>query len=301
MTHSHTWYGLNVILSAMIAAVSLVVSEIAMQYFQVPPLLVAVIGNFTGGVILLLMAMQGGEPVFPRERRTWRGVLAVAVFIYTLAYLCSFSAIGDIGAGKTALLGQLETLFAVLFAIIFLGERLTPRRVVAALILMVGAVLINFDLQLLQLQFGWGELLAVLAPMFVAGGIVISKPFLDVTDARVITGLGLTIGSLFLIPVAAMLAPAFTVALMAVPVIMFAGTMRGLSWFIYNRGLRHIGVSLSAILFISFGFFTVLLQLTLGHWFPVLGLQIPSNLPAALLGAGLIAVGIMVLQSDRRK
>jgi len=301
MTHSQTWYGLNVILSAMIAAVSLVVSEIAMQYFQVPPLVVAVIGNFTGGVILVLMAAHSGQQVFPRDGRTWRGVLAVAVFIYTLAYLCSFSAIGDIGSGKTALLGQLETLFAVLLAVIFLGERLTPRRIVAALILMVGAVLINFDLKLLQLQFGWGELLALLAPLFVAGGIVISKPFLDVTDARVITGLGLTIGSLFLIPVAAMLVPAFSIVLVAVPVIMFAGIMRGLSWFIYNRGLRHIGVSLSAILFISFGFFTVFLQLVLGHFFPVLGLQIPSNLPAALFGAGLIAIGILVLKSKRQK
>jgi small basic protein len=58
--------------------------------------------------------------------------------------------------------------------------------------------------------------------------------------------------------------------------------------------LQRVGASQSAIIFISFAFFTVLLQAVVA-W---LGVQLPTNLFAALLGGGLIALGIIILQTD---
>lgn len=285
--------------SAVLAAMSLILTEISIGYFQVDPLLVIVLGNLVGGGILLAMSTNNlaGLRLFRQPRRLATVALG-GLCIYALSYLMMFNAIALIGAGKAALLGQLETAFVVIFAIIFLGEVLTKRRWLAGLLAFAGTILINFDLQALAFSLGWGEILATLSPLTVAVGIIVLKPVLDVADARQVTGLALLLGALYLTPFLPFIVTVYAIGGAALVTIAVMGLCRGTSWLTYNWSLQQIGASQSAIIFISFAFFTVLLQALVAWLAPWLGVQLPTNLIAALLGGSLIALGIIILQTD---
>lgn len=285
--------------SAILAAFSLVFTEISVSYFDVDPLLVIVLGNLIGGGILLLMSAD--NPAGFRKLRQPRTVATVALgalWIYVASYLLFFNAIAMIGAGKAALFGQLETVFVVVFAIIFLDEVLTRRRWIAGLLALLGMILINLDLKSLQFTLGWGEILATLSPICVAAGIIVLKPVLDYADARQVTGLALILGALYMMPFIPFLVTLYIVAAAALINIGVMGFCRGTSWLAYNLSLQRIGASQTAIIFVSFAFFTVLLQGVIAWLAPWLGVKLPTNLFAALLGGSLIACGIFVLQTD---
>lgn len=285
--------------SAILAAVSLILTEIAIRFYRIDPLLVIVLGNLSGGLVLLLMSARSSpNRGLEWQRRNLATIVVGALCIYALAYLMAFNAIALIGAGKVALLGQLETLFVIIFAIIFLGEVLTVRRGIAGLAALAGTILINFDLQTLRFTLGWGEVLATLAPVSIATGIIILKSVLDKADALRVTGLALVVGAVFLTPIVPVMVSSFQLSLAMLAVIVLMGIFRGTSWLTYNQGLKRIGAARSAIIFISFAFFTVMFQAVIAWLAPRLGMQLPTNLLAALLGGSLIATGIIILQTD---
>jgi drug/metabolite transporter (DMT)-like permease len=158
--------------------------------------------------------------------------------------------------------------------------------------------LINLDLEALRLSMGWGEFLATLAPLCVAAGIIILKPLLDRSDAQWVTGLALLSGACFLIPLLPLYGLPAGLGWPALLVVTAMGVVRGSSWLVYNVALQQIGAARSAILFITFAFFTVLLQLVVASAAPVLGLQLPTNLLTALIGGGLMAAGVVLLQTE---
>ncbi len=178
------------------AAVSLVLTEIVVQYYGIVPLLVIVLGNLTGGGILLLASARHRAHIQPiRPGRDWAAVVVAALCIYSLSYLLRFNAIGRIGSGKTALLGQLETPFVMTLAILCLGEPVSARRWLAGLLALSGALLINFDLRAWQLTLGWGEVQAMLASLGTATGIIIiSFAFFTVILQAVVAKFGPTLG-----------------------------------------------------------------------------------------------------------
>ncbi len=277
----------------------MVLTEIVLQYYEVAPLLVIVLGNLVGGGVLLSASTRNRAIIhLPWQGRDWAAVVAAALCIYTLAHLLSFNAIDRIGSGKTALLLQLETPFVVILAIFLLKEQVSARHWIAGVLALSGALLINFDLRALQLTFSWGEIQAMLAPIGSATGIIILKSVLDRADAYRVTGLALLLGAVFLTPFVPFMVFSFELGGAVLGVIALMGLMRGASWLIYNMGLKHIGASRSAIIFISFAFFTVMFQAGVAKFGPALGLQLPANLPAALIGGALIALGIVMLQID---
>lgn len=294
-----TRYSLYVLGSGLLAAVALVLTEIAIRFYGIAPPLVATLGNLAGGTFLISASTQSRTKIQSVWQRRMLGTVVVgALCIYTLGYLAAFNAIGLIGAGKMALVGQLETIFVLTLAILFLGEQLSVRRSMAGVFALSGALLINFDPQALQLTLGWGEFLAILAPLSVAAGIIVLKPLLDIADARWVTGLALLFGFLFLAPLIAFINSPSELGWASLGVIAVMGMTRGWAWLAYNVSLRHIGVSRSSIIFLSFAFFTVILQATVAWLGPSLGLQLPTNLLVAVIGGGLVAVGIIILQTD---
>lgn len=296
---SQTRYSLYVLLAGLTAALSLILSEIAIRPYAIPPLLVIILGNLIGGVVLLSSAADSyADFEIIKQRRNLLAVIGAALFIYTLGFLASFNAVGLIGSGKVALLGQLETIFVVILAILFLGERLTSWRWLAGGVALCGVFLINFDLQALRFALSWGELLATVAPLAVASGIIIVKPVLDQADARLVTGLALVLGGLLLTPLVPLTGTPLEIGWAALAVIASAGVMRGLAWLFYNVSLRHIGAARCAIIFLSYAFFAVVLQLIVVQLAPGLGLQLPSNLIAAISGGFLVALGIAILQLE---
>ena len=69
----------------------------------------------------------------------WLALLGLAVFPTVVSFVCTTSAIHNIGSTNTAILGALEPVTAVLIGICVFGEELTPRSLIG-LIMIIGAV-----------------------------------------------------------------------------------------------------------------------------------------------------------------
>ncbi|MTJ55944.1 DMT family transporter [Anabaena sp. UHCC 0253] len=291
-------YGLYVITSGLLSAISVVLTEIIIQNYKTEPLFITVLANTLGGIILLLVVRKKRY----RFSASWQVRDAIAIVTtataYGLAYLLSVDAIRQIGSSKTALLGLLETPFIVALAIIFLRERLFPRQLIAGMFTLTGVFLIVFDPLALQITLGWGEIKAILSSLSFAIGIVVIKPVLHKLNNLWVTALLLLLGSVPLAIITPFVVSAKSLGLIPVLVIIVIGMLHGLIWLTYNHGLKHLGTSHTAILYLSSSFLTVAIQAGVAKLIPVLGLQLPTNLILALSGGVLIAGGIFFLETS---
>lgn len=300
---TETRYSLYVLAAAILAATSNIFTEIALRFFDATPFIIAVLSNLVGGLLLLIISAKHRNIGWSSWRRNdWLRVIMAALIIYAVSFLVRFESIGLIGTSKTILLARLETIFVVLLAVMFLGESMSTRHWIATILTIGGALLINFNPNAVQLQFGRGELLAVLSSLGIAAGIIILKPVLDRQDGQQTTGIGLLGGAIFLLPFFALYTSVDTVINIGwggLALIIVMGLIRGVSWSAYNTAMSHIGASQSAIIFLTSAFFSVMFQVVVDAIAPYLDLQVPSNLLTALIGGIIIAIGIIILQRGR--
>ena len=71
----------------------------------------------------------------------WITILVLAVVSTYVARLLQFSAVSRIGGGQTSMLSPVETLLAVIWSMVFLGERLTPIQMAGGELILLSAVL----------------------------------------------------------------------------------------------------------------------------------------------------------------
>ncbi len=71
----------------------------------------------------------------------WGAVLALGIFSTAVARLTMFGSVQRIGSGRMALIDQMETPLAVLWVVLFIGERLTGIQWFGGLLVIIGATL----------------------------------------------------------------------------------------------------------------------------------------------------------------
>jgi len=72
---------------------------------------------------------------------TWLAILYSALFALCVAYTIWYMAVREIGSARTALYSNVIPIVAMLTAVVFLGERLTPGRLLGALAVLIGVAL----------------------------------------------------------------------------------------------------------------------------------------------------------------
>jgi drug/metabolite transporter (DMT)-like permease len=82
-----------------------------------------------------------GMPVQTIDTRGWFVIIWLAVISTYISRLLLFGAVTRIGGAQMALLSPLETLLAVIWSILFLGEHLTPLQWVGGFLVMFSAAL----------------------------------------------------------------------------------------------------------------------------------------------------------------
>ena len=60
-----------------------------------------------------------------------------------IAYLCWNAAIRHIGAGRTALFGNLIPVFSMIEAVLILGEKLTLNQAISSILIITGLIVAN--------------------------------------------------------------------------------------------------------------------------------------------------------------
>lgn len=78
----------------------------------------------------------------PNHWYSWLNIFGVALFPTAISFLCTTAAIAHIGSTKTAILGALEPVAAVLLGIIILGETFTARMALGFLLIIIAVSVI---------------------------------------------------------------------------------------------------------------------------------------------------------------
>ncbi len=287
-------YGIYIVASALLSAISFIFSEIGLASYKLPPVTIAFTSNVIGGFFLLICYRQGSDLAIIRRTGVLAPLLISAISTYAVGPLTGFIALERIGSGQAALLGLLETPFIILLGAIFLKEMLSVWGWVASGLAMIGAFVITLDPTAFRLTWSVGEFYAVLSAFLFAAGIVASRHALRQLNPGWTSGLLLLLGSVGLglfLPTAKN-GPLAGMSLTIIAILMVIGLLRGVTWLLFNSGVKHIGASSAAILFLPQAFFTVAIQGGTAAFIPNLGLQIPGNLVLSLTGGLLIAIGV---------
>lgn len=108
-----------------------------------PPLAFAGLRTFVAGIALLGIMRLRGESLLP-PRGVWGAVLALAFTATTLTYGAMFLSPGRTGAGIASVFGNIQSLFTLALASIFLGETLTRSKVIVLVLGLLGVTLIAY-------------------------------------------------------------------------------------------------------------------------------------------------------------
>ncbi|MCB0070110.1 MAG: DMT family transporter [Caldilineaceae bacterium] len=293
-------YSLLALLAAVISAAYWVLTEVTVNYFAVPSIVAAMWGGMLGGLMLLALAgRRGSLRVDAWGRADWTRMVVGGLLIHGAGFVLTFLATSLIGAGKANLLGQIQTFFVVILAVIFLGERFTRRQTAGVALALAGVILLNFDRSAMWVTWGTGETLTLLARLMIAVGIVVMKPLFDHGNAAGSTGVAMVVGALFLFaayPFSRAGVSGISGGWIPVLLILTLASGRGIAWLCFNASQQYIGASRAAIIFLSVSFFAVFFQLLVAWRAPGLGVQVPHDLGMALAGGLLVAAGIVVLQ-----
>jgi drug/metabolite transporter (DMT)-like permease len=161
-----------------------------------PPLRFAGLRALIAGVALLGLAIALRQPWRP-PRRLWFRLLGLALAAPAGAFAGMFLSPGQAGAGIASVLGNIQPLFTVVLAAIFLEERLTPDKSTALVLGLIGVTLIVSP-ALVAADVGSfsGAMLALAASAGSAAGNVIFKTMGTQRNLLTIAAWQLIVGSL---------------------------------------------------------------------------------------------------------
>lgn len=168
-----------------------------------PPLLYSGLrALIAGGTLLGVMAVTR-RPLLP-DRAVAIRLLPLSLAAITLTYGAMFLSPGRTGAGIAAVLGNTQPVFALLLAAMFLGERLTSRRLTALALSFGGVTLIASGALAGAGAYGIsGPLLALAASGGAATGSVIVKRMGSGPDLLMLSAWQLIIGAVPLLAASA--------------------------------------------------------------------------------------------------
>jgi drug/metabolite transporter (DMT)-like permease len=303
---THVRYSLLALLAAIISAAYWVLIEITVNFVGIPSIVATMWAGLLGGLMLLAAAARSGRfDLRAWDRADWVRMVVGGLLIHGAGFLLTIIAASQIGAGKANLLGQVQTFFVVILAIVFLGERLTRRQLGGVALALVGVTLLNFDRSVMWVSWGSGETLALIARVMIAVGIVVMKPLFSRGQAAGTTGVAMVVGAAFLFlayPLSRLgggSQPVESAAWVAPLLILILALGRGLAWLCFNAAQQVISASSAVTIFLSVSFFTILFQLMVVPLAPGLGVQLPQDLGMAMVGGVLVTLGIIVLQGIR--
>lgn len=104
---------------------------------------------------VVVMWLIEGAVWHPLGMKGWVAAVVLAVVSTYLSRLLLFAAVGRIGGGQMAMLSPVETLLSVLWAFLFLGERLSPLQWAGGALVLFSAILAIKRLGIARLRPRW--------------------------------------------------------------------------------------------------------------------------------------------------
>jgi DME family drug/metabolite transporter len=253
------------------------------------PLAVGAVRIAIGGAVLVLVALARGTLLGRRWPLVPALLAAVAVAIYQLSFFEGVARAG-VAAGTILAIGSAPA-FAGLFALVALGERPTTRWLVSTAVAVFGIVLLALPTGVTPV-----EPLAILLPLIAGAGYAVyatsSKRLLRDGDNVAVAAIGFGGGAVILLPVLALADLSWLRDPRGLSVALWLGVVAtAIAYILFTRALTRLPVSWGATLSLAEPLTASLLGTV------VLG---ESLAPIQLLGAGLVALGLVALAASPR-
>lgn len=252
------------------------------------PLWFLVVRFFVSGIVALGIALALGAK-WPRGRRAWILIVALGVLANAMYLGFTYEALRHLAAGVGSVVTSSNPLLLAIVAPAFLGERLTPWKLLGLLLGFAGVVAIMIGRSGTGTAEPRDVLLCLIAVIGSVASTVVFKKFLVQIDVRMTTALQLFAASFALLPFAIMLEGA-PHATWGVPIV---------TAFVYLVVVMSVGGSLLWFWLLEQGEAS---RVTAYYFLsPVFGLLIASFFGEALSihdlgGLVAIAVGIAIVQ-----
>jgi len=116
-------------------------SRVMPKYDGITGLSIILCGAMFGWLTLWLLRPLGMEVRFPQSTIGWVNVVVISTFGTIFAMGVFFAAMKRVGPGPTAIASTFEPVITIVVGMLFLGERLTSRSAIGA-VLVIGAVVL---------------------------------------------------------------------------------------------------------------------------------------------------------------
>ncbi|MDE1829577.1 MAG: DMT family transporter [Thaumarchaeota archaeon] len=227
-----------------------------------------------GALVYLLAALSSvplsykvkGLQVRPRD---WPLVLAITASGSILAPSLFFTGLVDTTASDTALLSNSETIFTVLFALVFFKEKLRPRGYLAVMLVLTGVFIVTTNLQfsniLLDLK-KQGNILIIISMALWALDNNLSKIAAHRIDvSRLVQFKGLIGGTVLLAFALAIRIP-IGITPLEIPNLLLVGLVGfGIALYLFLHSLRRIGTVKTMLIYSTGTVFGLLFASTFLH------------------------------------
>jgi drug/metabolite transporter (DMT)-like permease len=252
------------------------------------PLLVAGISSLAAGIpFLLYLLIRHGRAAIP-ARALWLRLGLVALFGQVFSSLCFFLGTAETSALNATLLSQVEPLYSMLLASLFLKEAIGRRQLLATLLLVMGACSVLLDG---SFTLNRGDLLVLFTPLWYQVAHLLAKRlFGELATPLTIPAVRLSLGGLVLLVVAESRMPGLQVvaipALEMLKLVAFGLGFIGLEKLLWYEALRRLELARATALLVPSVGIGVLGAVVLGKEAPRVGHAV--GLLAMLLGLWLL-------------
>lgn len=182
---------------------------------------------------------------FTMQKKDWLLILAITLSGAIIAPIFFFTGLKQTTASDTAILSNAETIFTVLFALIFFKEKLRPIGYLAVVLVLIGVVIVTTNLQFTNFLSDIkkeGNLLIILSMAFWALDNNISKIVTHRIDVSKIVQLKGAIGGSVILIFVLLTGTSINISLIQVPNLLLVGTVGfGVSLYLFLHSLRRIG------------------------------------------------------------
>lgn len=136
------------ILSAVFYAVYIVTSK--KQATQLHPLLLTLIICYSSTIVFLVISVLEDDLLLPVSLKLWGHISGIAVISTILPILFLVKSLKYISAAKASILSGLEPIVVLIIGVSVLGEEIGLLQLIGSIIVLFGALLINFDKRLIK-------------------------------------------------------------------------------------------------------------------------------------------------------
>jgi drug/metabolite transporter (DMT)-like permease len=187
------------------------------------------------------------------QKKDWPIILVITITGAVIAPILFFIGLKQTTASDTAILSNAETIFTVLFALIFFKERLRPLGYLAVVLVLIGVVIVTTNLQFTNFLSDIkkeGNLLIILSMGFWALDNNLSKIVTHrIKISKIVQLKGLIGGSIILI-FAFLTGSSINISLVQIPNLLLVGIVGfGVSLYLFLHSLRRIGTVKTVLIY----------------------------------------------------